>query len=147
MFWDGYTWYLMSSCYSSSVADFVQYTASFSCPHKWQLNHDHVEHWTFSLKFVTNASSCYTYIGGSVASCCHCLQTWHLLGFPVPLKNYLTLLKLEVLYHRFLVQTSPLATRSKCQESAFTYDILFISHLNFCAWFTKIINIIWTKQV
>lgn len=133
MFWDGYTLYLMSSCYCSSVADFVQYTASFSCSRKLQLNRDHVEHRTFSLKFVTNASSCYTYIGGSVASCCHCLQTGHLLRFPVPRKNYLTLLKLEVLYHHFLVQTNPLATRSKCQESTFTYNILFSSHLNFCA--------------
>jgi len=36
--------------------------------------------------------------------------------------------------------------RLKYRRSVFMYDVLFPSHLNFCVWFTKNINIIWNKQ-
>jgi len=38
------------------------------------------------------------------------------------------------------------ASGFKWRKSAFAYNFLFASHLNFCTWFTKTVNIIRTKQ-
>jgi hypothetical protein len=121
----------MSSCYSSIVAGFVQYIASFICPHKWQVrvvkSCGHREHWSFSLKFF---HSCYL--------------RWRSCGIMLSQPTDLTPSQISSTVARtwsavppFCFQTNRLAISIKCQESAYMFNVLFSSHLNFCAWFRK----------